>query len=132
MNNWEKTKRLLFTEDPIFLYARKGDVAGIMASVNILSIDARDSKGYTPLHVVAAKGFVEATEILVKLSADLNARDNHGNSPLMAATFYGHEKVVEILLENGADPEVLNLRRQSAILFARTFGHRKIEQLLSA
>lgn len=130
MTNWEKTKLLLIDEDPILIYARRGDVDGIRKSLNILNVDKKDEKGYSPLMLAAMNGHVEAVRFLLSVPADINSLDNHGNSVLMGATFTGQTAIVEILLDHGADPNVCNLKKQTALLFARTFKLTKIEKVL--
>lgn len=130
MKNWDTFRALMISEDPIFLFARRGDIEGIKKSVNILNLDKKDEKGYSPLMLAAYHGHYEAVELLLSLTADIHSRDNHGNSILMAATFRGHLPIVKLLLEHGADPDACNYRRQTALVFARTFKLRKIEEIL--
>lgn len=131
MRNWNETKLLLLSEDPLFAYCRRGDVGGIKKSVNVLNLDAKDAKGYSPLMLAAYYGHYEAVELLLGLSADIHSRDKNGNSILMAATFKGNLSIVQLLLQHGADPEACNYKRQTALIFARTFKMKKIEQILS-
>lgn len=130
MRTWEQCKRTLFTKDPIFEFAQSGNVEGLKKVVNVLNLDARDEKGYSPLMLAAYHGRLEAVKLLISLKADILSRDKNGNSILMAATFNGHVEVVLFLLENGADPEAANFRKQTAMVFARTLGKKKIERIL--
>ena len=66
--------------------------------------------GMTPLMVASGKGFVEATECLLELGADVKARNNRGQTPLHIAArrFWDgqpYDRVIELLLERGADKE---------------------------
>jgi len=131
MRNWNYTKRLLLDEDPLFAYCRRGDIDGIKKTVNILNLDKKDEKGYSPLMLAAYYGHYEACEILLGLSADIHSRDKNGNSILMAATFKGHLRIVQLLLRNGADPEACNFKKQTALVFAKTFKLKKIELILT-
>ncbi len=130
MRTWEDYKPLLFSEDPIFEFARKGNIEGIKKTVNIVNLDAKDKKGYSPLMLAAYHGHLEAVRLLLSLTPDIESRDNNGNSILMAATFNGHFSVVELLLEHGADPHAANYKKQTALVFARTFGLIDIERIL--
>jgi ankyrin repeat protein len=130
MRNFEIFKLALISEDPVFIYSRRGDLEGIKKYVNILNIDSRDKKGYSPLMLAAYHGHSEAVKLLLSLSADIHSRDHHGNSILMAATFNGHIDIVEILLQHGADPDACNYKKQTALVFARTFGLKAIEKVL--
>lgn len=130
MRNWEDCKRSLFSEDPIFAFARSGNIEGVKKTVNVLNLDAKDKKGYSPLMLAACHGHFELVKLLISLSADIHSRDKNGNSILMAATFHGHLPIVECLLEHGADPEAANFKKQTALAFARTFRMKAIELAL--
>lgn len=131
MKSWNEMKSLMFDEDPLLIFARAGEMEGIKRSVNVMNLEKRDRKGYTPLMLSAMKGHLEGVNYFLMLNADIHVRDNHGNSVLMAAVFHGHYSVVKLLLEHGADPDVINYKKQTAILFARTFGHQAIERILT-
>ncbi len=130
MRTWEDSKRSLFVEDPIFEFAKNGNVAGIKKTVNVVNLDTKDKKGYSPLMLAAYHGHLEAVKLLISLTADIHSRDKNGNSILMAATFNGHVQVVLYLLENGADPDAANYNNQTALVFARTFKLKAIETIL--
>ena len=68
-------------------------------------MQARDSLGYTPLHL-AAYGTREVVAALLEAGADPNARGDHSSFPLFIAARYGTGEVVAALLEAGADLEV--------------------------
>lgn len=130
MKHWKKYRELIIAEDPIFLYSRRGDVEGISQTVNVVNLDKRDPKGYSPLMLAAYHGHFEAVQLFLSLGADIHSRDNHGNSILMAATFRGHLPIVRLLLEHGADPDACNYRKQTALVFAQTFKLKAIEKIL--
>lgn len=131
MKNWEDCKRSLFNEDPILEFSRNGNVEGIKRCVNIINLDTRDSKGYTPLMLAAYHGHYDSVKLLLSLTADIHVRDKNGNSILMAATFKGHTFIVALLLQHGADPEAANYKKQTALVFARAFGMKAIEKVLN-
>ncbi len=131
MRTMQDYKKLILIEDPILEYARRGDLEGVKASVNILNLDKKDKKGYSPLMWASHNGHFEVVKILLSLEADLQSRDNNGNSILMAATFRGHLQIVQLLLDQGADPDACNYKKQTALIFARSFGLRAIEQILA-
>ncbi len=131
MRNFEDYKKFILLEDPILEYARRGDLEGVKTSVNILNLDAKDKKGYSPLMWAAHNGHYDVVKLLLSLEADVHSRDNNGNSVLMAATFKGQIRIVQLLLEKGADPDACNYKKQTALVFARTFGLKAIEQILA-
>lgn len=130
LRTWNDYRKALGIKDPVFDFASTGNVEGLKSSINVVNLDATDSRGYSPLMLTACHGHYEAAAFLIKLGADLSTRDNNGNSPLMAAVFYGHLPIVKLLLENGADPDACNYKKQTALLFAKIFGKREIAEVL--
>ncbi|KAG9350247.1 hypothetical protein JZ751_026601 [Albula glossodonta] len=65
-----------------------------------LPSDLRHPKtGATPLHVAAAKGYVEAIKLLCQCGMDVSATDNDGWTPLHAAAHWGQGEACKILAE---------------------------------
>ncbi|KAJ0050834.1 hypothetical protein NL108_008180 [Boleophthalmus pectinirostris] len=63
-------------------------------------VDVRHPKtGATPLHVAAAKGYLEALKILCQCGLDVSAKDNDGWTPLHAAAHWGQGEACHILAE---------------------------------
>ncbi len=67
---------------------------------------AHSHDGWTPLHLAAHFGQVEAIDWLLRRGAPVGARSANdlANTPLHAAAAGRRRRVVEILLEAGADP----------------------------
>uniref|UniRef100_A0A3P9N6I0 Protein phosphatase 1, regulatory subunit 12C n=1 Tax=Poecilia reticulata TaxID=8081 RepID=A0A3P9N6I0_POERE len=62
--------------------------------------DLRDPRtGATPLHVAAAKGYMEALKTLCQCGLDVSATDFDGWTPLHAAAHWGQEEACRILAE---------------------------------
>ncbi|XP_047435391.1 protein phosphatase 1 regulatory subunit 12C isoform X2 [Mugil cephalus] len=62
--------------------------------------DVRHPKnGATPLHVAAAKGYLEALKMLCQCGLDVSAVDFDGWTPLHAAAHWGQEEACRILAE---------------------------------
>jgi ankyrin repeat protein len=72
------------------------------------AISAYSYDGWTPLHLAAFFGQLDAARLLVEAGADLQAvsRNSNANTPLHAATAGKHQAVALMLLEQGADPAV--------------------------
>ncbi|CAL1263516.1 unnamed protein product [Larinioides sclopetarius] len=74
------------------------------------TVDANDRihprTGATPLHVAAAKGYVEVMKILVSASVDLNAQDNDGWTPLHAAAHWCQKEACALLADNLANMDI--------------------------
>jgi ankyrin repeat protein len=66
--------------------------------------------GWTPLHLAAFFGQVEAAGILVQAGADLESvsRNSLKNTPLHAAAAGKHESVAILLLDCGANPHAID------------------------
>ena len=66
--------------------------------------------GWTPLHLAAFFGQLDAVRILLDSGADLRAvsRNSMKNTPLHAATAGKHEQIARLLLEHGADPHAID------------------------
>lgn len=69
--------------------------------------DLVDSKGFTPLHIAAARGSKQCVLLLLKYGADVNKKDENGSTPLWEAIAGKHRSIAKLLYENGArfDPE---------------------------
>ncbi|KAM6940480.1 protein phosphatase 1 regulatory subunit 12C [Xenentodon cancila] len=71
--------------------------------------DVRHPKtGATPLHVAAAKGYVEALKILCQCGLDVSATDFDGWTPLHAAAHWGQGEACRILAEQLCNMEALS------------------------
>jgi ankyrin repeat protein len=55
----------------------------------------------TPLHLAAAEGNKDLTEILLTSKADVNALDGNGWTPLHLAAIGGYNDIVELLRQHG-------------------------------
>ena len=70
--------------------------------------DARDARGYGPLHQAAAQDAPEIIRLLLQHGADLDAPDRIGWSPLTWGAFFGSRASVEEMLARGADPNAIH------------------------
>ena len=73
------------------------------------TLDCRDNKGRTPLHVAVEKGIIRCGQVLVEAGADKNARCNEGRTALYRAAVNGDRPMVEMLIQMRAELEVRNL-----------------------
>lgn len=93
-----------------FVACARGDVESVRS---ILSNDpglaraantARPHAGWTALHEVAGRGYVELVRLLLEHGADLNAREAGDNTyPLHWAVGMGHVETARLLLDAGSD-----------------------------
>lgn len=69
-------------------------------------IHAKDSFGYTPLHLAAHMGAESVAKLLIEHGADVNMKNDWGHTPLHKAVYSGAEgaaAVAELLIRHGAD-----------------------------
>lgn len=95
--------------------------------------NARNQRGWTPLHVAADHYSVDAARVLLGHGAEVNARDVYGNTPLARAVYRskgGTElELVRLLLSRGADPDIKNKNGESPRDLAK--GSPNLEKLLA-
>lgn len=67
-------------------------------------VDARDSRGLTPLHFALASEYpsLETVRVLLQAGSDVNARDHTGETPLDWAEKFGYPEVIATLKKSGA------------------------------
>nr|XP_014349751.1 PREDICTED: protein phosphatase 1 regulatory subunit 12A-like isoform X2 [Latimeria chalumnae] len=64
--------------------------------------------GATPLHVAAAKGYLEVMKLLLQAGLDVNTSDVDGWMPLHAAAHWGQEEACRLLVESLCNMEAVN------------------------
>ncbi len=132
MPTWDEYKKTMTVEDSIFEAAKKGDFLTLSDYLKKGGeVEARDSRGSTPLMLAAYYDQLEVSEILISAGADVNACDQHGNTVLMGVAFKGHVRIVELLLQNSADPHLYNPHGMKALDFAKAFGRKDVVEILS-
>ncbi|CAK1554631.1 unnamed protein product [Leptosia nina] len=79
--------------------------------------EVRDLKtGGTPLHVAAAKGYIDVAKTLLEdCNVEPDCVDYEGWTPLHAAALWGQKEAAAILLKFGADPNVKNFSGQTCM-----------------
>jgi ankyrin repeat protein len=101
---------VLVAEDPslaIFAAAILGDTPQIeeLLAGNRSLVSGFSTDGWTPLHLAAFFGKIEATRLLLNKGAAVNARSTNqmSNLPLHAAAAGRSTEIVKLLLDHGAD-----------------------------
>ena len=69
------------------------------------NVNARNSKGETPLEIAAELGFVEGVDFLISTGARVDETNNTGSTPLIDAVSRRDLSVVRSLLKAGANPD---------------------------
>ncbi|XP_017780065.1 PREDICTED: protein phosphatase 1 regulatory subunit 12A [Nicrophorus vespilloides] len=79
-----------------------------LANKSSLVDDPNPKTGATPLHVAAAKGYLDVIKIVLQCGADVDKQDVDGWTPLHAAAHWGQREAAQILVENHTDMEAKN------------------------
>jgi len=89
-----------------------------------------DRQGFTPLHLAAQEGSIEAAATLLECGAIVDAVNVFGNSPLSVAVFNsrGEGEMIRLLRAHGADPFLRNRHGQSPVGLARLIGNYDVAQ----
>lgn len=98
------------------LFAIDSDSPESIAITDILVRSGADihetgTNGWTPLHMAAARGYVEKAQLLIRAGARVNQRKriDAAETPLMEAAFSGQPGTVRLLLKHGADPTMRDM-----------------------
>ncbi|MCG8339741.1 MAG: ankyrin repeat domain-containing protein [Cytophagales bacterium] len=120
----EASRKRLGIDNCIILLGRPSDVnlaekkrISVPGVVSLLlaagaDVNAKNSKGDTPLHEAAKGGLVEVMRVLIGAGADVNAENKRGNTPLHTlarnAGLESHTKAIKVLIDAGADVNAEN------------------------
>ncbi|KAG8015038.1 Protein phosphatase 1 regulatory subunit 12C [Nibea albiflora] len=95
-----------------------------------LPADVRHPKtGASPLHVAAAKGYIEALKILCQCGLDVSAMDFDGWTPLHAAAHWGQGEACHVLAEQLCNMEARSNAGQSPFDVADESVEELLEEL---
>lgn len=78
-------------------------------------VNAKGTKGWTPLMFAARGGNMETVKFLISSKADVNAKNELGITALMIASLVGNKEVITYLLNNGADANLRDNDGNTAI-----------------
>jgi ankyrin repeat protein len=102
----DKAQRTLLMEAIIF---KKEDIVELLVK-NGADVNARELKGWTPLHFAAQSYLPDTVKLLIEKGADINAVDFYNNTPLHKALSFnaGRGEIIVQLLKAGADRNIPN------------------------
>lgn len=86
------------------------------------NVNARNSKGETPLQLASNLGFAEGVEALLQLGARVDEPNSTGETPLIAATHRKDAAMARVLLKAGANPKRNDNSGRSALDYATLDG----------
>lgn len=79
------------------------------------NLEARNSRGHTPLHTAVKNGTIEHVNVLLRAGAKTNVHDNQGKTPLHFASLQEDIASLEALLHAGADPDARDRKGRTAM-----------------
>lgn len=110
--------------------AERGDASRLALFIKAgMSVDARDSRDWTPLMVAAFNGNEAAARLLIENGADPMARDRAGYTPLHWAALKGYGEVVS-LVAHRMDCNVQSTSGLTPLLQAAAAGHIPVMEML--
>jgi ankyrin repeat protein len=104
------------TGTPFYQAIHGNDLGAVRALVQKSGVDAKDSRGTTPLMYAAAVGSLDAMKLLIEAGADVNAKNAFDATALMWAA--GDIDKVRLLLSKGADVKAKSKIGRTPLLLA--------------
>ena len=130
--------KITHKEQNLLCYAAENGLNALLKSLldrkevgEVIDINERDTKGYSPLFYAVKNGNVKATKMLAE-KADINELYDWNANLLSKAAAAGNLAIVKILLENGADAGIDHKDDydNSALNRALREGHWEVVQCL--
>lgn len=125
---------LPYTEDPLFLAVKNGDVnqlQQLLANSGGQSLVLRTESNSALLHVAAAEGHAAMVQELLDRGASVNDRNRHGETPLYHAARYGALACARLLLQQpGCCVNARSSCNETPLGYAAHYGHVEMARLL--
>lgn len=96
----------------------------------IVTIESRDERGSTALHIAARLGAVDVVNSLLDLGAEVDAKDEVESTPLHMASQRDNVNCVLVLLSQSADVDAKDNDGYSALHYCAEYGHAKTAKVL--
>ena len=102
--------------EAFYAAVRANDLARLTTLASGAGVNARDSRGLTPLMYAAVTGSVEAMQLLLDKGADANAKNNSDSTALMWSVT--DIRKVRLLLDRNADVNAVSKLGRTALFLA--------------
>jgi uncharacterized protein len=111
-------------EIDVFAAAATGRMGDLRRSATDTTANSYAYDGWTPLHLAAFFGNLDAARLLLDAGADVHAvsRNSLANTPLHAATAGKHSELALLLIEKGANPRAVDTGGYTPLEIARQNG----------
>jgi ankyrin repeat protein len=111
-------------EIDVFAAAATGRMGDLRRSATGATVNSYSYDGWTPLHLAAFFGNLDAARVLLDAGADVHAVSRNGlaNTPLHAATAGKHLELALLLIEKGANPRAVDAGGYTPLEIARQNG----------
>ncbi|KAI4243619.1 MAG: hypothetical protein L6R40_003443, partial [Gallowayella cf. fulva] len=93
-------------------------------------IEAKDIKGYTPMHYACFYSDIGAVWLLLEMGAKIESENSMGQTPLHIACKEDNHKVISLLLRKGANIEAKDTGGRTALHFACERANKEVISLL--
>lgn len=120
-----------FAEE-IHTAAKSGKVKQVESLLNNQPdlLNAKNSKGLTPLHSAISKGRLNVVKLLIKKGADPELKTKNGLTPIFQALDLGRNKIAQELIESGVNIKTKGYRNRTLLHMAARSGSTPIIQQL--
>ncbi len=112
--------------------AERGEIAVLKKLIKDgADMNAKDSRGRTPVMAATHRNQVESVKVLIEAGADINERDDRSDNPFLYAGAEGLLDILKLTIDAGADPTLSNRYGGTALIPAAERGHLAVmEELL--
>jgi ankyrin repeat protein len=93
-------------------------------------VNAKNTKGATPLHIAVAMHFEDTARMLIEKGANANVKDERGITPLNIAAYNGDNGIASALLKAGARPDEPDDNGTTPLFMAVGSGNKELARTL--